>query len=92
MQHGPPEVNRWRRASFNVWYGLVSRNAFAPLAGYVLAVVGVWFGLRGAGVGVPWRMVAVLILGGLFLFHVFSRVPPSERRPGEAEDEVPGAA
>jgi amino acid transporter len=51
----------------------MSGNFVVYLIGYIIAIVGVAYGLRAAGVGEQWIIAAVLIMIGLGIVYALSR-------------------
>ena len=51
----------------------MSGNFIVYLIGYVIAIVGVAYGLSAAGIGQEWIIAAVLILIGLGIVYALSR-------------------
>jgi hypothetical protein len=43
------------------------------LIGYIIAIVGVAYGLRAAGIGEQWIIAAVLVMAGLGIVYALSR-------------------
>lgn len=68
----------------------MSGNFIIYLIGYIIAIIGVGYGLSAAGIGQEWIIAAVLVLIGLGIVYALSRsqrdVPPprDERRPPAA--------
>lgn len=51
----------------------MSGNFIVYLIGYIIAIIGVAYGLSAAGVGREWMIAVVLIMAGLGIVYALSR-------------------
>ncbi len=64
----------------------MSGNFIVYLIGYIIAIIGVAYGLSAAGIGQEWIIAIVLIMAGLGIVYALSR---SQRDQADGKSSAP---